>query len=223
MKRQLLDAYAVAPEGALLREDVILQTLERGLAGKHARERVLVLIPDHTRTIPLPQLFRLLSHVLADTQQLDFMVALGTHPPLPEERLLQLLGLRKEERESSYRHVGLLNHAWNHPGTLTTLGTLSQEQVQEIAGDRWHPTLAGDVTININRAVLEYDRLVILGPTFPHEVVGFSGGAKYLFPGISGPDMINFTHWLGALSGVRSTIGIKNTPVRAMIHAAAEH
>jgi nickel-dependent lactate racemase len=53
-------------------------------------------------------------------------------------------------------------------------------------------------------------------------VVGFSGGAKYLFPGISGPEMINATHWLGALAGVVGTIGIKDTPVRAMIHAAAE-
>jgi len=69
---------------------------------------------------------------------------------------------------------------------------------------------------------LEYDHILILGPTFPHEVVGFSGGAKYLFPGISGADMINATHWLGALAGVVGTIGIKDTPVRAMIHAAAE-
>jgi nickel-dependent lactate racemase len=52
-------------------------------------------------------------------------------------------------------------------------------------------------------------------------VVGFSGGAKYLFPGISGPEMIHTTHWLGALSGVIGTIGIQDTPVRALIHAAA--
>jgi len=78
------------------------------------------------------------------------------------------------------------------------------------------------VEIRINKAALEYDAILILGPTFPHEVVGFSGGAKYLFPGISGPDMINATHWLGALAGVVGTIGIKETPVRAMIHAAAQ-
>ena len=71
------------------------------------------------------------------------------------------------------------------------------------------------------KLALEYDHILIIGPTFPHEVVGFSGGAKYLFPGISGPDMINATHWLGALATVVGTIGIKDTPVRAMIHAAA--
>jgi nickel-dependent lactate racemase len=79
------------------------------------------------------------------------------------------------------------------------------------------------VAVNINRAILDYDHLLILGPTFPHEVVGFSGGAKYLFPGISGPEMINATHWLGALAGVRGTIGVKETPVRDTIHAAAAH
>ena len=42
--------------------------------------------PDHTRTIPLPQLFRLLMEILHDTAQLDFMVALGTHPPLSPEQ-----------------------------------------------------------------------------------------------------------------------------------------
>jgi nickel-dependent lactate racemase len=53
-------------------------------------------------------------------------------------------------------------------------------------------------------------------------VVGFSGGVKYLFPGISGAEMINATHWLGALSGVVGTIGLKHTPVRTMIDAAAD-
>ncbi len=109
------------------------------------------------------------------------------------------------------------------PETFTCVGVLPQAQIQEIGGARWHPTLGGDVNILINRAIQEYDHLLILGPTFPHEVVGFSGGAKYLFPGISGADMINVTHWLGALAGVRGTIGIKETPVRDMIHAATAH
>jgi lactate racemase len=115
-----------------------------------------------------------------------------------------------------------VNHGWFEDGTLVSLGTLPQARIRDVAGERWHPTLGGDVDVLINRAVPEADRVVILGPTFPHEVVGFSGGYKYYFPGVSGADMINVTHWLGALSGVRGTIGIAHTPVRAMIHAAAE-
>jgi nickel-dependent lactate racemase len=206
----------------LLTDDSIHQTLAAGLAGQFRNQRVLVLIPDHTRTIPLPFLFRQLVELLHDTKKLDFMVALGTHPPLSEARLNRLVGITDGERTSAFRHIGLLNHAWDTAAVLTSVGTLSQAQVKGIAGDRWHPTLGGDVDININRAIFDYDHVLILGPTFPHEVVGFSGGAKYLFPGISGPEMINVTHWLSALAGVRGTIGIKNTPVRAMIHAAAE-
>ena len=216
-------ARAVAPTGQLLDADTIRQTLYAGLEGKFTGQRVLVLIPDHTRSLPLPQLFRLLVELLHDVRRLEFMVALGTHPPLSEVQLNRLVGVTKEERSGKFKHVGLVNHAWNDPGTLTTVGTLSREQIKAIAGERWHPTLGGDVAVNINRAVNDFDHILILGPTFPHEVVGFSGGAKYLFPGISGPEMINVTHWLGALAGVRGTIGMKDTPVRAMIHAAAEH
>lgn len=210
-------------EDGLLTDDAIAQTLTAALEKQFTNQRVLILIPDHTRTIPLPFLFRQLVTLLHDTKQLDFMVALGTHPPLSEEMLCRLVGITAEERQSTYQHIGILNHAWHLADTLTSIGTLPKAQIQQIAGERWHPTLGDDVDIKINRAVLAYDHVVILGPTFPHEVVGFSGGAKYLFPGISGEDMINVTHWLGALAGVRGTIGIKQTPVRDMIHAAAEH
>jgi len=211
---------AVADAG-LLSHDVIRATLEQGLGDEYAGRKVLVLIPDHTRSLPLPFLFRSLVDILRDTKQLDFMVALGTHPPLSEESLNTLVGITPEERITTFKHISLLNHEWKNPSALTSLGILPQDEIRQIAGDSWHSSLPDEVDIRINKAALEYDHIIILGPTFPHEVVGFSGGAKYLFPGISGADMINATHWLGALAGVVGTIGIKDTPVRAMIHAAA--
>lgn len=215
-------AQNTAPTGQHLSDDVVLETLRTGLGDAYAGAKVLVLIPDHTRTIPLPMLFRNMVEVLRDTKQLDFMVALGTHPPLDDDHLLKLVGIGAEEKASTYKHIGLLNHAWDDPNALTSLGTIEQAQVRQIAGEVWHPSLGGDVDIRINKLILEYDHLIILGPVFPHEVVGFSGGAKYLFPGISGAGMINVTHWLGALITILDTIGIKDTPVRALIHAAAE-
>ena len=207
--------------GSTLSHDAIQKALFSGLAGKYSHQKVLVLIPDHTRTLPLPYLFRALAEVLDDVQQLDFMVALGTHPALSEESLLKLVGLSAEEHNTKYAKIGLLNHAWNNPAALETIGTITRDEVKQIAGANWHPSLGEDVPVRINKAIFDYDHLLILGPTFPHEVVGFSGGAKYLFPGISGPEMINATHWLGALAEVVGTIGIKDTPVRAMIHTAA--
>lgn len=217
----MIYSQAIAPPNELLTEAEITDTLLRGLQGKFQNQRILVLIPDHTRSLPLPILFRCLVDVLRDTRQLDFMVALGTHPALSEESIHKLVGITAEERDATFKHVGLLNHEWDTPSALTSIGVIEQDEIKEIAGQNWHASLPSEVDILINKCVLEYDHILILGPTFPHEVVGFSGGAKYLFPGISGPDVINATHWLGALAGVVGTIGIKDTPVRAMIHAAA--
>ncbi len=216
----MLTSSLVAPRG-LLSEDAIRETLERGLAGHFRGQRVLVLIPDHTRSLPLPFLFRELVRLLGDTAQLNFMVALGTHPALPRASMNRLVGISEEERTSVFSHIGLLNHAWDDPSALTTLGVMEDDEIRSIAGDHWHSSLPRRVQIRLNRAAVEHDHVLILGPTFPHEVVGFSGGAKYLFPGISGSEMIDATHWLGALAGVVGTIGIKDTPVRTMIHAAA--
>lgn len=218
----MLDAQATATNGQLLSDETIRETLERGLRGKFAGARVLALIPDHTRTIPLPQLFPMLVEILDDTSQLDFMVALGTHPPLSEEARCKLVGISTDDWKSKYAHVGILNHEWDNPAALTEIGVISDDQMREIAGAAWHPSLSGDIPVSVNRAILDYDHILIVGPSFPHEVVGISGGAKYIFPGICGPEMINKFHWLGALITTMKIIGIKETPVRNVIHTAAE-
>jgi len=217
----MIYSQVVAPGNQPLSNEQIAETLQAGLEDIFRNQRVLVLIPDHTRSLPLPFLFRSLVKILRETKQLDFMVALGTHPPLSETNINKLLGIASEERTTTFKHIRLLNHAWNEPSALTTIGTLEQGEIKQIAGTYWHESLPNKVDIRINKAALEYDHILILGPIFPHEVVGFSGGAKYLFPGISGADMINATHWLGALAGVVNTIGVKDTPVRVMIHTAA--
>ncbi len=216
----MIYSQAVTPKDNFLSSRQIIETIQTGLNHTLDGQRVLVLVPDHTRSLPLPFLFRALVEILPRVKQLDFMVALGTHPPLPEENLQNLVGITGEERRTIFKHIGLFNHSWNDPDSLTTIGTIEQDEIKQIAGRSWHASLPNQVHIRINKAALAYDHIVILGPTFPHEVVGFSGGAKYLFPGISGAEMINATHWLGALAGVVNTIGIRETPVRTMIHAA---
>lgn len=218
-----IDTQAVADKGQTLDTATIRETLERGFAGRFDGAKVLALIPDHTRTLPLPLLFREVVEVLRGAKQLDFMVALGTHPPLDDDSMCRLVGITQEERTTTYRHVGLLNHAWDNPNALAEIGTLTQDHIRQIAGDVWHPSLGGDVPVKINKYALDHDQVIIIGPTFPHEVVGFSGGAKYLFPGISGAELIHVTHWMGALLTILDTIGIANTPIRATIHAAAEY
>lgn len=212
---------ASAPHGEVLPAAAVEAAILEGLAGRFARQRVLVLVPDHTRTIPLPRLLASVMAALGDAASVTVMVALGTHPPLPDPKLEQLTGLPLSGTGRGPR-VRVVNHGWYEEGTLVSVGTLGEDLVRRLAGDSWHPTLGGDVDVLLNRAVLEHDHVLILGPVFPHEVVGFSGGAKYLFPGVSGRAMIDVTHWLGALAGVRRTIGVKRTPVRAVIDAATD-
>ena len=100
---------------------------------------------------------------------------------------------------------------------LLEVGTISAAEIETLTNGRF----ATDVLVNINRRVFDYDQIIIAGPVFPHEVVGFSGGNKYLFPGVSGPEVLNFFHWLGAVITNPMIIGNKHTPVRAIIDRAA--
>jgi nickel-dependent lactate racemase len=215
----MIEAQEIAPRGAKLPEETIRGTLSRTLENRFRGAKVLVLIPDHTRSVPLPFLFRTLVEILGGVRKLDFLIALGTHPPLGEDHLNRLVGIRPDERSGRFRDVGLFNHTWDDPETLISLGWIPQDLIRQFAGPCWHASLGGDAEVRVNRLLLAYDQVLIVGPTFPHEVAGFSGGGKYLIPGVSGSAMINTTHWMGALSGILRTIGVKDTPVRAMVHA----
>ncbi len=195
---------------------ILAQALERvALDGK----RVLVIIPDNTRTAPVPLLFRLLYEQLgARVARLDYLIALGTHPPMTDDAIAKLVGTTPAARAVQYPKSQVFNHLWNDPSALTTLGTIPRAELDALTGG----LLAQDVPVRLNKLVLAYDHLLIVGPVFPHEVVGFSGGAKYLFPGIAGAEIIDFTHWLAALVTNRQTIGVKETAVRRVIHRAAE-
>jgi nickel-dependent lactate racemase len=135
---------------------------------------------------------------------------------MPQSAILDLYGITREQRETTYQANGFYNHRWDLPATLQTIGCLKKEEVSAFSDGR----LQQDVPVKINRRIFEYDLVLLLGPVFPHEVVGFSGGAKYLFPGISGGDFLHFFHWLGAVITCAKIIGIKKTPVRDVIHHA---
>lgn len=181
-------------------------------------QRLLLIVPDATRTAPLPLLFRTLHEHLSDVvEALDLIVALGTHPPMSEEAICRLIGISAEERCSKYSNVGLFNHEWDNPDALWELGTLTEEETSEITDG----VLSLEVPVEVNARVKDYDRIMIVGPVFPHEVVGFSGGNKYFFPGISGARLLNFFHWLGALITNVGIIGVKGTPVRKVVDRSA--
>jgi nickel-dependent lactate racemase len=181
-------------------------------------KRVLFVVPDGTRSAPLPMMFRIFHEAIGkDVAALDYLIALGTHQPMGETQINRLFGLTPEERAGKYGAVGIYNHEWDRPETFKHVGTIPAGEIETISGG----LLNMDVPVTVNKLLFDYDLVIICGPTFPHEVVGFSGGNKYFFPGVAGPEVIDFTHWLGALITSREVIGTKHTPVRAVIDRAA--
>ncbi len=73
----MIRSQATISNGQLLTEDEIRNTLGV-LEGQFASQRVLVLIPDHTRSLPLPFLFRSLVDVLHDAIRICAVPRLAT-------------------------------------------------------------------------------------------------------------------------------------------------
>ncbi len=185
-----------------------------GLRGK----RILAVIPDHTRSAPIDLMFRTMYTLLAPQPgRFDLLIALGTHPPMSEEAIDKRLGLAPGERARRYPNTQVFNHHWKDPSWLRSIGTIAADSVASLS----RGMMREPVHVSINRLVFSYDVVLIIGPTFPHEVVGFSGGNKYLFPGVSGQEIIDMFHWLGALITNPVIIGRKDTPVRRVVDAAA--
>lgn len=197
----------------------VRQFIEKNVPlGEFRDRRVLLIVPDATRTAPLPLLFDALHERFRGVvRQLDVLVALGTHPPMSEVQICRLLGIKEDERSKLFATLGLFNHAWDDPEQLVKLGTLSAAESREIS----EGLLSEEVPVTINSRIKDYDVLLVLGPVFPHEVVGFSGGNKYFFPGIAGEEILNFFHWLGAMITNARIIGVKHTPVRRVVDRAA--
>ncbi len=211
--------------GRTITDSGLGETVARAVAAMRADgRRVLAIVPDGTRTCPLPQVARALSRELsARKANLDFLIALGTHPAMSDEQISRLFGVASSTGrtwEAAFGQSRVFNHQWQEPSALAHVGTITAAETGRLCGG-FAAGFAMDVDVTVNRRVLDYDRVLIVGPVFPHEVVGFSGGNKYFFPGVCGPELLNFFHWLGAVITSPRIIGEKHTPVRAVIDRAA--
>ena len=180
---------------------------------------VCILVPDGTRTCPLPLLLKAVHASLAGrATRMTVLVALGTHAAMSDEALAAHLGYAEDGLEATFPGMTVLNHEWWDPETFADLGTIPAARIRELSEGR----LDLDVPVHLNRAVVEHDIALVVGPVLPHEVVGISGGNKYFFPGVAGQDIIDISHWLGALITSAEIIGTTaQTPVRALIDEGA--
>ncbi|MBN1763711.1 MAG: DUF2088 domain-containing protein [Sedimentisphaerales bacterium] len=197
----------------------VLDAVEQFFARNNYRDkRLLLIVPDNTRSGPIGDLFKTIYDCIGDqTRALDILVALGTHQPLDEKAICRRLDITPVERNSKYARIKFFNHEWQKKETFTSIGIISADEIEQISSGLFREA----VDVSINKLIYDYDEFFILGPVFPHEVVGFSGGHKYIFPGIAAADIINFFHWLGAIITNPRINGNKWTPTRKVVEKAA--
>jgi nickel-dependent lactate racemase len=177
-------------------------------------------VADKTRDDNTEILFPLAAQILEHRQikKLDVLIAQGTHLPMSERDKLTKIGA---SAGAAIPMLGrIFDHDWSNPEKLATIGALDATQVSKITGGLIDRSIA--LTVNRLLAPGLYDTILIFGTTAPHEVAGFSGGAKYFFPGVSGPQLTHATHWLGALASIEKVIGREETPPRHLFEAAAD-
>ncbi len=180
--------------------------------------KVLLIIPDNTRSGPVGEVFKIIYDCIGNkVKAIDILIALGTHQPLTEEQICTRLAISLDERENKYQKVNFFNHEWERSKTFISVGKISAEEIEQISDSLFRE----EVDVAINRLIFDYDEIFIVGPVFPHEVVGFSGGHKYIFPGIAGAEIINFFHWLGAVITNPVINGNIQTPTRKVVEKAA--
>ena len=180
-------------------------------------KKILLIVPDSTRTAPVGLLFKTIyDQIGKSTEALDVMIALGTHPPMSEKEICERLEISEDQRQTRYESVKFHNHEWDNPDALREIGVIPASDISKLSDGRFEMELP----VTINQRLFDYDQLIIVGPVFPHEVVGFSGGNKYLFPGVSGPELLNFFHWLGAVISNPKINGHKWTSVRKVVDRA---
>ncbi len=181
-------------------------------------KRILLIVPDNTRSGPVGDIFKIIYDCLEQKAKvIDVLVALGTHQPMRQEQICTRLAIEPGQRSSKYASIKFFNHEWKKPETFTSIGKISADEIRQISNGLF----CEEVDVAVNKLIFDYDEFFILGPVFPHEVVGFSGGHKYIFPGIAGAEIINFFHWLGAVITNPRINGNKWTPTRQVVEKAA--
>ena len=96
-------------------------------------KRVLTIIPDGTRTMPMPLMFQLLQQEIGtQAAACDYLVALGTHSLMSETQLTRLMG--RPVVNGTCGKARVFNHRWDLPDTFVDLGTIPADQVAEASG-----------------------------------------------------------------------------------------
>lgn len=179
-------------------------------------KKVLVVFPDYTRVDFTDKITPLIvkRFPAAKGCRIDFLNAGGTHRKMNDTEIKAKLGLKNKPDNIFY-----YNHNFDDKDSLTTIGRIPKSLVAKKTGGH----LDTDIDVTVNKRIFsDYDILIALSSTVPHEAAGYSGGLKIFFPGISGPEVIDLFHWAAVLVGLGFVIGTKDNNARDLINAGAK-
>ena len=189
-------------EGYLSREE--LDTVARDGLAKLLVDgrRVLVIVPDGTRTMPMPLMFELIERELGPrVAALDYLVALGTHTPMNDAQLSALVGRPVVNGRAGARQI--FNYRRDDPAMYAQLGAIPARDIADLTGGR----LRQDVPVALNRLATEYDHVLICGPRFRTRSPASPAATRYLFPASRRPKSSTSRTGSGALITSYEVIG----------------
>ena len=100
-----------------------LAEIRSAMASIALHGRVLVLVPDHTRTFPHAAVLRSIADEIAPrVERVEVMIALGTHPGLSDAEIGKLFDLPGQPQ--TVDAVTIVNHEWWDPAELADFGVI---------------------------------------------------------------------------------------------------
>lgn len=214
------DVFGEGSRDSNLGRPALREIIARSLDAIPEGSRIVAIIPDKTRDDITDVLLPMAIDELTSKRpsMFEVLVAQGTHAAMTEAEKNSKTG--REIWADWALNTNIYDHRWSDPQELIELGEIGSETVSDITEGAYNESVK--VSVNRRLSPANCDFVLIFGAVVPHEVAGFAGGAKYLFPGVSGRELTNVTHWIGALSGIENVIGRVETPVRRMIETAAD-
>ena len=200
-----------------LTEEQLKEIVKESLKNFSSVKKVLLIHPDYTRTDFTDKLILFIYKELKNKgmTQIDSLNAGGTHRSMTEEEIRSKLALSSQINFDNY-----YNHEYNNSQRLVTVGEIPASFVAE----KTQGELSQSIQVVVNKLVTEdYDLIIALSGTLPHEAAGYAGGLKVFFPGISGPEVIDLLHWAAVLIGIPKIIGTVDNPAREVINKGSSY
>ena len=146
-------AALIAPDQTFLDPASVGKFLESSLSHESFRnKRILLIIPDSTRTAPVGMVFKhLFERYHAEVKSMDLLIALGTHQPMSEFAICDRLEISIEERKERYEKVQFFNHEWDNPEALQQIGTITSEEISDLTEGRF----SMEVPVSVNKRLFD--------------------------------------------------------------------